>query len=211
MVMFTESDIPAKADHMFVHEDPARLYRGLREMLVEEFDMDRVEEGRMEFNVSKPKDRVRLHAYKEKSPHTVIYYSISMKAKPPRDVYKHDRPDDIMKARVKVTPLVFTMYPGGEPISWEPRPQSEWPTERVGGDRPGLMAEPEDVTRFQRSKLYRILVGIWYNKFYSKEIERYKEEAEESMLRMMNLFREKFGVEEAVGRTGASHYRPPWK
>lgn len=209
MVQFVEDDIPSKADHLFVHKDPARLYRGLKDMLVDEFDVDRIEEGRMEFNVSKPKDRVRLHAYKEKSPHTVIYWSISMKAKPPRDIYTVDRPDDILKARVKISPLVITQYPGGEPISWEPNPQYEWPTETVGGDRPGLMAEER--TSFQKSKLYRILVGIWYNKFYSKEIHTYKEEAEESMMRMMNLFREKFGVEEAISRTGASHYDPPWK
>ncbi len=207
MVVFTEN-VPPKADHLFVREDPARLYRGLRELLVEEFDVDRIEEGRMEFNVEKPKDRVRLHAYKEKSPHTVLYWKFSVKAKPPRDVYKYDRPDDILKARYKITPKVITMYPGGEPLSWMPKIQSEWPMERIGAGHPGLTAE--ELTNFQRSKLYEVLMNIWYKKFYSKEIERYKEEAEESMLRMVNLFREKFGVEKAVWRSGASHYDPPW-
>lgn len=204
-----EEEVQGKSDHLFVQEDVARIYRGLKDMLVEEFDMDRIEEGRMEFNVNKPKDRVRMHAYKEKSPHTVLYFNISLKAKAPRDIYTQDRPDDILKARIKVSPKVITVYPGGEPVSWEPNPQSQWPTERVGDDRPGLMAE--ETTAFQKSKLYRILTGIWYSKFYSKEIEAYKEEAEESMLRMVNLMREKFGVEEAIGRTGASHYQPPWK
>jgi len=62
-------------DHIFVSEDPARIYRGLKDLLVDEFDIDRIEEGHMEFNVSKPKDRVRMHAFKEKSPHTVLYIS----------------------------------------------------------------------------------------------------------------------------------------
>lgn len=208
MVVFEES-VPSKADHMFVHEDPARLYRGVKDLLVSEFDMDRIEEGRMEFNVSKPKDRVRMYAYKEKSPHTVIHYKVSMKAKKPRDVYTQDRPDDILKARVKVSPTVITMYPGGEPLSWEPNFQSEWPTERVATDRPGLMQEER--TAFQKSKLYEIMVGIWYNKFYSKEIHRYGEEAEETVIRIQNLMREKFGVQESIGRTGASHYDAPWK
>lgn len=208
MVVFDEN-VPSKADHFFVHEDPGRLYRGVKDLLVEEFDMDRIEEGRMEFNVSKPKDRVRMFAYKEKSPHTVIHFKISMKAKKPRDVYTQDRPDDILKARVKVSPTVITVYPGGETISWEPNLQSEWPIKREATDRPGLMQEER--TAFQKSKLYEIMVGVWYSKFYSKEITRYQEEAEETVLRMMNLFREKFGIEEAIGRTGASHYSPPWK
>jgi len=208
MVVFTEN-VPSKSDHLFVKEDPARIYRGLRDMLVEEFDVDRIEEGRMEFNVESPKDRVRLHAYKEKSPHTVIYWNLSLKAKRPTDIYQQERPDDVFKARVKVSPKVLTTYPGGDPISWLPHGASEWPDKRQGPDRLGLTAEER--TPFQQSKLYRILAGIWYRKFYSKEITRYEEEAEESMLRMINLFREQFGVEKAVWRSGASHYQPPWK
>ncbi len=44
-----------------------------------------------------------------------------------------------------------------------------------------------------------------------KEIEKYEEEAEESIVRIHNLMREKFGVEKTISRTGASQYRPPWK
>ncbi|MFB6292230.1 MAG: hypothetical protein ABEI58_02440 [Candidatus Nanohaloarchaea archaeon] len=206
MVMFKEQ-IPGKEDVMFVKEDPARIYRGLKDMLVDEFDMDRIEEGHMEFNVAAPKDRVRMNAFKEKSPHTVIRYRLSMKAKSPKRIYKEERTEDILKARAKIYAQVITVYPGGEPISWLPRGESEWPDQRHG--LPGLRAEER--TRFQRSKLYEILAGIWYNKFYSKEIERYEEEAEESMIRMLNLLRERFGVEKAVARTGASHYQPPWR
>ncbi len=206
MVVFEEK-IEAKEDQLFVKEDPARIYRGLKDMMVDEFDMDRIEEGHMEFNVASPKDRVRMNAFKEKSPHTVIRYRLSLKAKNPRDVYKYDRPDDILKARIRIYSRVITVYPGGEPISWLPRGESEWPDNRHG--MPGLMSEHR--TRFQRSKLYRILTGIWYKKFYSKEVERYKEEAEESQIRMINLFREKFGVEKAVARSGATHYQPPWR
>lgn len=206
MVKFEET-IPSKSDHLFVKEDPARVYRGLKDLLVDEFGMDRIEEGHMEFNMEKPKNRIRMHAFKEKSPHTVIHFDISFKAKAPRSIYKYDRDDDILKARIKVGADVITHYPGSEPISWLPYGTSEWPNSQI--EFSNLMAEEK--TRFQRSKFYEILVGIWYNKFYSKEITRYQEEAEETILRIHNLMREKFGVEKAIGRTDASQYKPPWK
>lgn len=206
MVLFEEY-VEGKSDHFFLKEDPARVYRGLKDMLVEEFDIDRIIEGKMEFNTAKPKDRIRIKAYKEKSPHTVIRYDISWKAKDPRDLYKHGRDEDILKVRVKTDANVMTIYPGGDPISWLPKGQSQEPDKRFGGN----YLEAEHRTNFQKSKFYEILVGIWYHKFYSKEIHMYEEEAEETILRIQNLMREKLGVQEAIGRTGASHYNPPWK
>lgn len=206
MVRFEEK-AGEKQDQLFVKEDPARIYRGLKDLLVEEFDMDRIEEERMEFNVEKPKDRVRLFAFKEKSPHTTLFFYLSFKAKKPRDIYTYDRPDDILKARTRVVAVVQTVFPGGEPISWIPKGEQEFPRKEVG--QMGLRGEER--TPFQRSKFYEILAGIWYNKFYSKEIERYEEEAEEIMLRIHDLMRQKFGVEKSIGRTDASHYSPPWK
>lgn len=206
MVEFTET-VPGKSDHLFVKEDPARIYRGLKDLLVDEFDMDRIEEGHMEFNMEKPKDRVRMSAFKEKSPHTVIHFDISFKAKQPRSIYKQNRDDDILKARFKVGADVITVYPGGEPISWLPYGTSEWPNSQIEFSN----LKSEHKTRFQRSKFYEILVGIWYHKFYRKEVNMYQEEAEETILRIHNLMRDKFGVEKAIGRTDASHYRPPWK
>lgn len=206
MVKFTETAF-SKSDHFFVKEDAARIYRGLRDILVTEFDIDRIEEGKMEFNVSKPKDRIRMHAFKEKSPHTVIHYNISWKAKEPRDIYKYDRPDDILKARVETTGTVVTVYPGRDPSIWTPQPITQYPQERISNTN----LEAHEKSRFQRSKLYEILVGIWYHKFYSKEIHRYEEEAEETILHLHDIMREKFGVEKSIGRSGASHYLPPWR
>jgi hypothetical protein len=205
MVKFDEHAIK-KADHMFVEEDAARIYRGLKDLLVDEFDMDRIEEGKMEFNVEKPKDRIRLHAFKEKSPHTVIHYNLSFKAKTPKDMYEKERKESLLKARVQTSAEVVTVYPGWNPTSWEPHGPSYYKQER----RP-VAPRAEKRSRFQRSKLYKILVGIWYSKFYSKEIHKYEEEAEETVLRIQNLMREKFGVEESIGRSGASHYETPWR
>lgn len=208
MVKFEEYVI-GKQDHFFVKEDPARIYRDLKDILVDEFDMDRIEEGgRMEFSVRKPKDRIRMKAFKEKSPHTVLMFDISFKAKRPKDFYTIDRPDDILKARVKVDAEVITVYPGGDPISWLPHGFKQKPRENWT-DKTGLGAE--HVSSFQKSKFYEILVGVWYNKFYSKEIHRYEEEAEEITIHLHNLMREKFGVEKTVHRSGASHYSPPWE
>lgn len=204
MVNFTE-DAFSQQDHFFVKEDPARIYRGLKDLLVDEFDMDRIEEGHMEFNVQKPKDKIRLHAFKEKSPHTVLYFNLEFRAKDPKDIYKVDRPENILKARTSVDAQVISTYPGGEPITWLPEPLTEKPQ---NWSNTGLKAE--HVTQFQKSKLYRILVGIWYNKFYAKEIERYEEEAEEIGVHIHNLMRQKFGVEKSIHRSGASHYQPPW-
>lgn len=207
MVRF-EEDGGSIENKLYVDRDPARIYRGLKDMLVEEFDVDRIEEERMEFNVEKPKDRVRLNAYKEKSPHTLIRYNLSLKCKRPDHIFQQERPDNIFLARTKVDAVIITVYPGGDPIEWLPQGMSEKPDKRWA-NRAGL--EAEERTNFQRSRLYRILVGIWYKKFYSREITRYEEEAKETMIRIQNLMREKFGVEEVIGRTGASQYQPPWK
>lgn len=207
MVMFEES-AAGVADHFFVKEDPARIYRGLKRMLEEEFDVDRITEEEMEFNVEKPKDRVRAFAFKEKSPHTVIRFKFSFKASTPKGVYMMDREDqDLYFARPSISASVITVYPGGDPISWLPRGPQEFHVERKGQTQ----LKAEERSRFQKSKLYEILVGIWYHKFYSKTVEKYKEEASESVYRMQNLMRERFGVEKAVSKSGASHYNPPWK
>ena len=206
MVKFSES-AGFKSDHFFVKEDPARIYRGLKDLLVEEFGMDRIEEAKNEFSVTGPKDKIRMHAFKEKSPHTVIHYNLQFRVKSPKRIYKMQRSEDILKARVESSAEVITRYPGREDIPWLPKPITEDPHRNYG--KSGLMAE--ETTAFQRSKLYEIIVGIWYNKFYSKEIRRYKEEGEETVLHIHDLMREKFGVEKTIGRTGASHYNPPWK
>lgn len=196
-----------KKDFFFVHEDPARLYRGLKDLLVDEFDMDRIVEGQMEHNMKKPKDRIRMHAFKEKSPYTVIHFQIQFKSKDPRDLYKYDRDDDILKARVKTSGDIITVYPGGDPISWVPKHTNVVPDIKI--DHSGL--EWEDERQYHNSKFYEIMMGIWYNKFYSKEIEKYEEEGREIMVRLHNLMRERFGVEKSIERTGSQHYQPPWQ
>ena len=207
MVKFTE-DAFRKSEHFFVKKDPARIYRGLKDILVEEFSMDRIEEAKSEFDVSVPKDKIRLHAFKEKSPHTVIHYSLQYRVKSPKRIYKMQRSEDILKVRVQSSAEIMTVYPGHEHITWLPNISREDPNRTVG-DRTGLSAE--HVSDFQRSKFYEIIVGIWYNKFYSKEIHSYEGEAEETILHLHDIMREKFGVEKSIGRSGASHYRPPWQ
>ena len=206
VVKFVEY-LDGKSDHFFIEEDPARIYRGLKDFLVEEFEMDRIEEAKNEFSVRKPKDRIRMHAFKIKSPHTAIHYKLSWKAKPPKSIYKQDRPDDIMKARVKCSGEVVSVYPGWDSEPFTPQPLTQNPTGRY--DQISL-TNPEK-SRFQRSKFYRIMAGIWYDKFYSKEIDKYTEEGNETIMRIQNMMREKFGVEEAIGMTGASEYTPPWQ
>lgn len=206
MVRFTES-LTERNDHFFVKEDPARIYRGIKEILIDEFDVDRIERGKNEFNVSKPKDKVKVHAFKEKSTHTMIHWRLSWKGKSPRDIYTMDRPDDILKARVRTTGEVVTVYPGANPLSVMPKTKTQYPQTRI--DESGLQAEER--TAFQRSKFYEMLVGIWYNKFYSREIERYEEEGEEIMIQLHNMMRDKFGVESRISDAGSSEYTPPWR
>ena len=195
-----------KQDHYFVKEDPNRIYRGLKDLLVNEFDMDRIEEMRNEFSVSSPKDKTRLYAYKEKSPHTLIEYNLEFRAKSPKMIYKQDRDEDILKARVTTSATVISYYPGRNELSWEPKAPMRKPFRDPEGG--GLMAEHE--SRFQRSKFYEVLVGIWHNKFYHREIERYEEESEEVCLRIHDLMREKFGVEKSIGQSARSEYSPTW-
>lgn len=205
MVEFTDGEF-SKEDHFFVKEDPARIYRGLKDLLVNEFNMDRIEEMRNEFNVAKPKDKIRLHAFKEKSPHTMIHYELAFRSKSPKDVYKQDRDENILKAKVDTEAEIISYYPGRNEFSWEPLHPGEKPYRNPAGG--GL--NPEHESRWHRSKFYRVLVGIWHHKLYHKEIERYEEEAEETCLRIHDLMREKFGVEKTIGQSGRSHYSPTW-
>lgn len=205
MVRF-EEDAGYHQDHYFVNEDPARIYRGLKDLLVEEFGMDRIEEAHTEMSVSSPKDKIRMHAFKEKSRNTVLHFYINWRAKSPRKIYQLERNDEVLKARVKTSANVFTVYPGGDPLGYVPTPVTEEPERKI--TQTGL--EAEHLSNFQKSKLYKKLVGLWYNKFYSKEIQKYKEEAEEIMIHLQNLMREEFGAEKAVSRSGRSQYNPPW-
>ncbi len=206
MVKFKESG-GQKITNLFVDEDPARIYRELKDLLVEEFDMDRVEHvERQEFNVSKPKDRIRLYAFKEKSPNTVIRLKLSLDAKPPGKLERLERPEDVLKAKIKITGNVISVYPGRNEIPWEPEGFRER-THRNWG-KAGLSDEKSS---FHKSKIYEILVGIWYNKIYSKEIEKYEEEAEEMVVHIDNIMRQKFGVSKSIHRSGGGAYKPPWE
>ncbi|MFB6192687.1 MAG: hypothetical protein ABEK00_00375 [Candidatus Nanohaloarchaea archaeon] len=205
MVKFEEEAL-TREDHYFLDEDPARIYRGLKDLLVDEFDMDRIEEAKNEFNVSGPKDKINIHAFKEKSPNTVLYFNLSWRVQSPDDIYTMgDRPDDIHQARVKTTGKVVTVYPGGSSDVNTPEPLSE----DIGNYDKSHLADSK--SRFQRSKFYEILVGTWYHRFYYSEIEKYEEEAAQIVIRIQNLMRERFGVEDGIARTAGSGYRPPWK
>lgn len=197
----------SKSDHFFVEEDAARIYRDLKDVLEDELGMDRVEEARMEFSTASAKDKIRMHAWKEKSRHTVLYFNLSWRCKTPRHIYQSQRTKDVLKARVKTKSAVLTTYPGGEAIPWLPEHVTDTPQERI----PGNYMRPEETSMFQDSKFYDILTTIWYKMFYKKEIERYEEEAEEMVLHLHNLMREKFGVEESITKSGASQYTPPWQ
>ena len=207
MALQKKESAGSKTDTYFVGEDPARIYRDLKDMLVEEIGVDRIEAGRNEFSVSAPKDKIKLRAFKEKSPHTVLYFKISWKAKSPRKIYQLEREREFLKAEVSTSAKVITVYPGRNPISWLPEAVKQHSKQTI--DQPGLKAE--ETSTFEDSKLYDMLVNVWYSKFYSKEISKYQEEAHESLLRIQDMMREKFGVEQTIGRTGASQYDPPWK
>lgn len=201
MVKFTE-EVPSREEHLFVQEDPARIYRGLKDLLVDEFDMDRVEEGGSKFSVSEPKDDIELYAYKRKSPHTALKFEIDLKASRPSGLKSVERPDDLFKAYIEVKPSVVTFYPGKNPATWNPEPAKK------GGsiDEPALKS---DTSGFEDSKFYRILVGIWYRRLYSDQIANYQGEAEQISLRIHNLMREKFGIGKAINKPSAED-KPTW-
>lgn len=200
-------DVISKGDHFFVEEDPARIYRDVKDILVDELGIDRVEEARMEFSTAKAKDKIRMHAWKEKSRHTLIYFEMQWRCKTPRHIYQSQRTKDVLKARVKTKAKVVTTYPGGEVIPWFPEPVTDTPQEQI----PKNYLKTHEKSAFERSKFYDILMGFWHKVFYSKEVDRYEEEAEEMVLHLHNLMREKFGVEESITKSGASQYTPPWQ
>lgn len=207
MAFQRSESVTSKTDTYFVSEDPARIYRDLKDMLVEELGIDRIEAGRNEFSLSSPKDKIRLRAFKEKSPHTVLYFKIGWKAKSPRKIYQLERDRDFLKAEVSTSAKVITVYPGREPLTWLPDAIKQKPEQTI--DQPGLKAE--ETSSFEESKLYDMLMNLWYSKLYSKEIDKYEEEAHETLLRIHDLMREKFGAEKTIGRSGASQYQSPWQ
>ncbi len=205
MEVISES-VTKKSDHFYVEEDPARIYRGIKDILVDELGVDRIEEAKTEFSVKKPTDKIRLHAFKEKSRNTVIHFRLNWRSKRPRHIYQYTRTEDILKARTETSANVVSVYPGGNPITWIPRKVIEEPNRQIR--HPGLQAE--HLSAFQKSKLYDMMVRIWHNKLYAREIQRYSEEAEESVIHLQNLMREKFGAEESISRSGRSEYDPKW-
>ncbi|MFB6144340.1 MAG: hypothetical protein ABEJ98_03445 [Candidatus Nanohaloarchaea archaeon] len=201
MVKFTE-EVPSREEHLFVKEDPARIYRGLKDLLVDEFDMERVEEGTSKFSVSTPKDDIEIYAYKRKSPHTALKFELDFTASRPSSLQSLDRPDDIFRAYIKVKPSVVTFYPGNNPVVYDPDPAKK------GGsiDEPALKSS---TSGFEDSKFYRSLVGFWYRHFYGDQIERYQQEAEQISVRIHNLMREKFGIGKAINKPAAED-KPTW-
>jgi len=203
MVEFTDGEF-SKSDRLFVEEDAARMYRGLKDLLVNEFDVDRIEEGRNEFDVSAPKDKIRLHAYKEKSPHTIIHYNIQLRAASPNALAMMEREGgDVMKAEFSCSCEVKTFYPGRNSAPWEPEPVTT-------GNPEGSGLKSEDESLWEKSKPYKVIVSIWHDKLYSKEIKKYSSEGKENVYRLHDLFREQFGVEKTIGASGKTHYKPKW-
>ncbi|MFB6203055.1 MAG: hypothetical protein ABEK01_01040 [Candidatus Nanohaloarchaea archaeon] len=203
MVTFREHG-GSKEDHLFVEEDSARIYRGLKDVLVEELGMDIIEEGRMEFSVGDPEDDIEIHAYKEKSPYTAIRLDLSWNSAPVEGVQEMER-EGVMKAEIETSSEVVTVYPKGNPLPWMGKPITRTPKVRVPDTHLDGGSDG-----FHDSKLYRIVAGIWYNIFYRQEVEGYEEEAEELVIHLHDLMRQKFGVESSISKSGASHYEPPW-
>jgi hypothetical protein len=207
MSTFSASEyVDTKQDFYFVKEDSARVYRGLKDMLLEEFNMDRIEEDVMQFSTKKPKDRIRLHAFKEKSQYTVVHYSLSWKAEKTKKIYRMEHGDDYQWARVKTSALVETRYPGGSLEPYEPRPISASFPGKTTGE---TLQESEGHTTFQKSSIYEILVELWYELFYESTVEEYQEQALENMVRIQDRMRQKFGAQKSVHRT-TDEYNPPW-
>ncbi|MFB6199357.1 MAG: hypothetical protein ABEJ83_00640 [Candidatus Nanohaloarchaea archaeon] len=204
-----KEDAGSKTDIFYINEDPARVMRDFRDVLVEELGVDRVDHSdRQEYDSSSPKDKPRLYAYIEKSPYTTIRISIGLTVASLKYLEEYDREGDFHKAKVSVSAEVLTTFPGGEPEAWGPEPQQEypWPSHK---QKTGL--RKENLSNFEKSKIYDFFAGLWYKYFYSGEIEKYKEEAEEKVVRLTNLMRERFGVEKTIHKSGASEYHAPWK
>ena len=120
MVKFTDGEFE-KHDKLFVKEDPARMTRGLKDLLVGELNADRIEASKNKFDVSAPKDDIEIHAINEKSPHTLIHYTIDLEASSAGGLEAIER-EDVMQADINCSCEVLTFYPGAEKREWLPAP-----------------------------------------------------------------------------------------
>ena len=201
MVKFTDGEFE-KEDLLFVKEDASRITRGLKDLLVNELNADRIEASKNKFDVSEPKDDIELHAIKDKSPHTLIHYTVDLEGSSAGGLWAMER-EGVMQAEISCSCEVLTFYPGAEKREWLPAPVTT--DDPVGG---GL--QTEDIDYWKKSKPYKVFVSLWHDKLYSKEIASYSKEAKENVMRLHDLFREQFGVEKTIGASGKTHYKPKW-
>lgn len=202
MVEFTDGEY-SKSDNFFVTEDPTRVHRGIKDLLVNELNVDRIDEGKNEFNVAKPKDKLKIYAYKEKSPHTLVEYNFGLSIGSPKKIFQMEHGDEVLLAELSSSCKVISFYPGRNKEAWLPGPVTT--SNPMGG---GLNAEHE--SRWEKSKPYKVLASLWHDKIYSKEISRYSSEAKNNCLRIHDIIRERFGVQRTIGAKGTNRYKPKW-
>jgi len=66
-------------------------------------------------------------------------------------------------------------------------------------------------TVFQRSILYKGIIKMFYLLFYRKEIEKYKEEAEELTIEIADRAREAYDSVPSIGKSKREYYSPTFR
>lgn len=116
-----------------------------------------------------------------RDPYTAIVFEFKLRVKEPRSDRK--TAEDVYKAKVTLTSkLVRSRYP-----HWE------W---------------FQETTYFRRSKLYQWAYKLVENILFKRQIEKYKEEAEELGLEFISQIREIEGSLPAIGKSKREWYNP---
>lgn len=173
--------ILTRDDHIYAYDldELMELFRAMQKIM-EDLGFQDIHEVYSEHWETLP-FKSRLEARKWKDPYTVILLDAHSRVKEPRSDRK--TAEDIYKVKLTVkTKVIRSRYP-----HWE------W---------------FEETTFIKRSKFYWLFHRLIDNFLYERELEKYKEEAEELGIEFASQVREIEGTLPAIGRSKREYYNP---
>lgn len=157
-------------------------YRNLQQIL-EDLDFDEIQEGRTEHWKNLPFKQT-IYADMWKDPFTKIHIEIRARVKTPRSDRRTSQ--DLLKGIFFISGYVVReRFP-----HWEYWEEESW---------------------FKRSAIYKFFMRIWKSFFFRKELEKYKEEAEELTIEITSRIRELEGSVNAIGKSKREWFRPSFR
>lgn len=176
-----EENVLTRDEHIYAEDLDSlmEIFRAM-EMVLDELGFQEIHESYSEHWETMP-FKNRVEARKWKDPYTAIVADVKVSVKEPRSDRKTG--DDVYKVKINVkAEVIKTRYP-----NWQ------W---------------FEETTYIKRSSFYQWIYRIVDNVIFETQMERYKEEAEETGLELISRLREIEKSLPAIGRSKREWYNP---